>query len=176
MAPVHRLTPLPEGAAQGQLLVSEAVLGPTRAALQASSGRGRRHEGIVLWLGTSDGETTLVVACSAPVRDSGPGHVHIDETSVADVSRGARSNGLGVVCQVHSHPGTDTRHSDGDDQMILMPYNGMFSLVVGDFGLGSLDPRAGAGLHQYQDGVWTKVPPDALTIVPALITPTGVRR
>jgi proteasome lid subunit RPN8/RPN11 len=130
----------------------------------------------VLWLGTTDGETTTVVACCAPVLDSGPGHVHIDESAVADVTRGARRHGLGVVCQVHSHPGTDTRHSDGDDRMILMPFNGMFSLVVGEFGRGSADPGEGAGLHQYQDGVWIKVPASALSIVPAFITPDGLRR
>ena len=31
-----------------------------------------------------------------------------------------------------SHPGRDTRHSEGDDTLIIMPYEGMFSLVVAE--------------------------------------------
>ena len=61
------------------------------------------------------------------------------------------------MAQVHSHPGGDTRHSDGDDDLVLMPFEGMFSLVVADYGRGSLLPESGAGLHQYQDGRWVAI-------------------
>jgi hypothetical protein len=50
-----------------------------------------------------------------------------------------------------------------------MPYDGMFSLVVGQYGHGSLDPRAGAGLHQYQGDRWVQVPADAFVVVPPLV-------
>jgi proteasome lid subunit RPN8/RPN11 len=69
----------------------------------------------------------------------------------------ARSFGLGIVAQVHSHPGSDTRHSDGDDRLVFMPFEGMFSLVVGQYGDGDIDPRGGAGLHQFQDGRWVRI-------------------
>jgi hypothetical protein len=71
---------------------------------------------------------------------------------------------------VHSHPGNDTRHSDGDDELILLPYQGMFSLVVGDYGHGRLPQAQGSGLHQFQDGRWVRVTDDALIVVPALVT------
>jgi hypothetical protein len=46
----------------------------------------------------------------------------------------------------------------------------MFSLVVGNYGLGSVDPADGAGLHQFQDGTWVQVSdPDAFVIVPNLM-------
>ena len=79
---------------------------------------------------------------------------------------------LAVVAQVHSHPGSDTRHSDGDDKLILMPYEGMFSLVVANYGDGGLLTSEGASLHQYQDRRWvliTAPTSDTLIIVPPVI-------
>lgn len=167
---VDRRTPLPTGPVRGRLLVVEGVLAPTRAALQASSGGFIRNEGLVLWLGRIDGPTTLVLAAAAPPTLSGPSRVHIDEFAVGATARAARDHGLGVVAQVHSHPGADTRHSDGDDELILMPFEGMFSLVVAGYGSGSLLPERGASLHQYQAERWVLVDEGAMTVVPALVT------
>ena len=64
-----------------------------------------------------------------------------EENATGNASRAARALGLSVVAQVHTHPGRDTRHSDGDDDLVLMPYEGMFSLVVGEYGHGSLLPE-----------------------------------
>jgi proteasome lid subunit RPN8/RPN11 len=169
MTSVIRTNAQPGRTALGRLVVSESVIAPTLAALQASSGDGVQHEGLVLWLGLTEGESTYVMACAAPPKVSGPYRVHIDERAVGATARSARTYGLGVVAQVHSHPGSDTRHSDGDDLLVLMPYNGMFSLVVANYGCGSIDPRNGAGLHQFQEGRWVRVPAETLQIVPALI-------
>lgn len=151
---IHRITALPEVAARGRLIVSEAVIAPTRAGLQASSTAGRPDEGLVLWLGRNIGDTSIVLACAAPRSSHNAGRVHVDESAVGSAARAARAHGLGVVAQVHSHPGHDTRHSDGDDDLVLMPYESMYSLVVADYGFGSVRPADGAGLHQYQDGRW----------------------
>lgn len=168
---VHRLTELPEAPARGRLIVSEGVIAPTRAALQASSTDSRPDEGLVLWLGRNIEDTSLVLACVAPRSSHDWGRVHIDETAVGTAASAARAHGLGVIAQVHSHPGWDTRHSDGDDQLVLMPYESMFSLVVADYGLGSVHPAEGAGLHQFQDGHWVKVSNDeAFILVPHLLT------
>ncbi|WP_406442510.1 Mov34/MPN/PAD-1 family protein [Streptomyces sp. NBC_00631] len=166
---VHRRTPLPTGPARGRLLVAEGVLAPTRAALQASSGSdGRRHEGVVLWLGRVQDTTTLVLAAATPPAVTSSGRVHLDENAVGAVARTARARGLGVIAQVHSHPGQDTRHSDGDDQLVLMPFEGMFSLVAAAYGTGALHPEQVAGLHQYQDGRWVHITdPAAMIIIPA---------
>lgn len=171
---VHRLSPLPTGPATGRLLVAESVAMPTFAALQASSGDHRHHESLVLWLGRTVGSSTLVLACAAPPTFSGPGRVHVDEAAVGATARAARTHGLGVVAQVHSHPGHDTRHSDGDDQLVLMPFDGMFSLVIADYGRGSLLPAEGAGLHQHQGGRWIKIDNDAMQMIPSLISVPGL--
>jgi hypothetical protein len=165
-----RRTPLLTGPATGRLTVAEQVVPATRAALQASSGNHRSHEGLVFWLGRTVGPDTLVLAVAVPPTEHRVDGVFVAEPAVLATSRAAGAVGLGLVAQVHSHPGRDTRHSDGDDQLILMPYEGMFSLVVADYGHGPLRAAQGAGLHQFQNGRWVHVTNDALTVVPAVIT------
>jgi hypothetical protein len=170
---VHRLTPLPTGTSIGHLIVAQTVIAPTLQALRQSQGPdGRPHEGLVCWLGRTVGPHTLVLATTTPEVISGPQRVHVTEASAGQIARLARRHQLGVVAQVHSHPGRDTRHSDGDDQLVLMPYDGMFSLVIGRYGHGDIHPSRGAGLHQHQNGRWIQITnPDALVIVPTTLTP-----
>jgi proteasome lid subunit RPN8/RPN11 len=171
---VHRQTVLPRAPARGQLLVTNAVAEQTRQHLRRFIGDdGRRHEGIVLWAGRTDGAYTFAVAAVAVAADHGPGFVEMPEAAVGAAARAARARGLAVLAQVHSHPGSDTRHSDGDDRLVLMPYEGMFSLVVANYGDGSLDPTHGAGLHQFQQGRWVLIDPvgDSMVIIPTVINP-----
>lgn len=154
---VHRTRPLPTGPAHGHLIVSEGVIRRTGQLLQQNGRRKPPHEGLVWWLGRQLDQDTLVLSCHRPPSRSGPGFVIADENATGAASRSARAWGLSVVAQVHSHPTTDTRHSDGDDDLVLMPFEGMFSLVVGEYGHGSVLPQQGAGLHQYQQGRWVAI-------------------
>lgn len=170
---VHRRKPLPEAPARGRLIVTEATMDETAAALRAFRGRRGRHEGIVFWAGRQCGTDTVVAAALLPRAEHGPGFVHVTHAEVGWMARSARRFGLAVMVQVHSHPGGDTRHSDGDDELIVLPREGMFSLVVGRYGDGAVDPRQGAGLHQFQDGHWVRVKPveGAFITVTAAIRP-----
>ena len=52
-----------------------------------------------------------------------------------------------------------------------MPYEGMFSLVVADYGQAACCRPPGAGLHQFQTGRWVQSPTsDTLIVVPAVVT------
>lgn len=167
---VNRITPLPTGPSKGRLIVSQQVSDESRAILQNSSGPDGQHEGLVYWLGRRVDADTVVLAVTAPQTDHGFGHVFVTEEEVGRMSRLARKQGLAIVAQVHSHPGFDTRHSDGDDHLILMPFEGMFSLVVADFGQGQMHHTKGTGLHQFQNGRWIKIEAtyeDAFLIIPS---------
>ena len=163
----------PDGPAVGKLLVAEQVLAPSRAALQASSHEHEPNEGLVFWIGRTIGTDTLVLSVVVVPTDHHRDGVFVNEQTVAATARAARRIGLGLVAQVHSHPGVDTRHSVGDNKLITMPFHGMFSLVVADYGRGSLLPTQGAGLHQYQHGRWVRLTPDAMVTVPALTSTYG---
>lgn len=169
---VHRTRPLPALPASGHLVVAEVVIERTRELLLQTPGA-TPHEAVVWWLGRHADGDTVVLACHEPPARSGPQFVRTDEAAAGTAARAARKMRLGVVAQIHSHPGADTRHSDGDDDLVLMPYEGMFSLVVARYGEGSLLPSEGAGLHQFQNGRWILVRQKnpALLVVPSEVTP-----
>jgi proteasome lid subunit RPN8/RPN11 len=159
--------------ASGHLVVAESVARRTRELLRRADSGTPAHEALVWWLGRQAGADTIVLACHQPPCRSGPQFVKAGEAATGSAARAARALRLGIVAQVHSHPGTDTRHSDGDDDLVLMPFPGMFSLVVASYGAGSLLPEQGAGLHQFRDSRWVLIrqPHPALIIVPAQVTP-----
>jgi hypothetical protein len=167
----YRLKPLPRAPARGRLVVAECVLAATSAALRAAGSLDPPHEGLVFWLGRECDQDTLVLSSCRPRYQSGPRFVRADEASVGDTSRSARAMRLGIVAQVHSHPGDGVVHSDGDDDLVLMPFEDMFSVVVARYGLGGILPADGSGLHQMQDGRWVLVeqPEPALVVAPAAI-------
>jgi hypothetical protein len=88
---VYRRTPLPVGPSVGRLLVADQVLAPTLAALRASSGYHRNHEGLVFWLGRAVDADTLVVAAATPPTEHREDGVFVGEAAVAATARAARS-------------------------------------------------------------------------------------
>ena len=64
--------------------------------------------------------------------------------------------GLGILAQVHSHPGRDTRHSDGDDDLVVMPFENMLSLVAPYYGR-AIRAITDFSVHQFQDRRWVFV-------------------
>jgi hypothetical protein len=161
----HRTKPLPVAPSRGKLVVAEQVVASTKRLLAAAGSRTPPHEGLVFWLGRCAGTDTYVLAALAPTVDSGPQRVIAGEASVGNASAAARACRLAVVAQAHSHPGRDTRHSDGDDTLVLMPFEGMFSLVIADYGAGDVSPSGGAGLHQFQDHQWVQVSDPTFTLI-----------
>jgi proteasome lid subunit RPN8/RPN11 len=96
-----------------------------------------------------------------PESDHGPQGVMVDGQEVSRASRRMRNRNLGLKAQVHSHPGGDARHSDGDDDLVLMPFEGMLSVVAPDFGI-ELDALGDLTVHQYQDGRWVLCSPESV--------------
>jgi len=154
--PVYREKPLPQGELRGQFLIAEPVLAATRAALVSFALAGIEdggHEGILYWCGREMGDCTVFLEAIVPVADHGPGRVMVSREEIGRTQRAAHAVKLGVLCQVHSHPGMDTRHSDGDDDLILMPFEGMLSIVAPRYGI-ALQAMSDVSVHQYQGGQW----------------------
>jgi proteasome lid subunit RPN8/RPN11 len=172
---VHRTRPLPIAPLQGKFVVAADVIHSTQRALLSFAIDGiydGGHEGLVYWAGRECGDVTVLTTAIVPDADHGPQRVEVSTRAVAAMSRSARSLGLGILSQVHSHPGDDTRHSDGDDSLILMPFEGMLSIVVGDFGRAWSDLTT-AGVHQFQKKRWVLCPPESIsrqiTVVPSCV-------
>jgi hypothetical protein len=172
--PVYRLRPLPRGELRGLFLVAEPVLAMTREALVSFALAGLDdggHEGIVYWAGREATGCTVFMQAVVPEAEHSHGRVMVSAEEIGRMQRAARRDKCGILCQVHSHPGADTRHSDGDDDLVLLPFKGMLSIVAPRFGLG-LYGVADVSVHQFQEGRWVLCSPDSvargLIVVPTL--------
>ena len=153
---VYRTRPLPRGALRGQYKLAHNLIEDTQRALGMFFDAGRHeggHEGLCYWAGREETNLTSLEAVVVPSAEHGKCGVFVSETAFADVARRARAMGLGVLVQVHSHPGRDTRHSDGDDDLIVMPFENMLSLVAPYYGR-FLRAITDFSVHQYQDRRW----------------------
>jgi hypothetical protein len=154
--PAYRRRPLPVGQLRGRFVVAPGVVAETRRDLVSFALAGiddGGHEGMVFWAGHRDDGWTCFMQAIVPDAEHGPGHVSASRAAVGAAARAARSRQLGILAQVHSHPGDDARHSDGDDDLVLMPFEGMLSVVAPRFGLGFTGIEQ-VCVHQFQDGRW----------------------
>lgn len=172
--PAYRLRPLPSGELRGLFLVAAPVIPATREALLSYALAGINdggHEGIVYWAGREIKDCTVLLQAIVPVAEHSHGRVMVSREEVGRTQRAARGSKLGVLCQVHSHPGHDGRHSDGDDELVLLPFEGMLSIVVPRFGIG-LRSITDVCVHQYQEGRWVLCSPESiagnLAVVPTV--------
>jgi hypothetical protein len=144
---------------RGRYLITQAAVDAAARLLPTFRGPDGDHEGLVFLLGRELGPITLLTTALAPDADHGPGHVMCDEAAVAAAARAARSHGLGILAQLHSHPRAWTEHSEGDDRLVLMPFEGMLSLIAPWYGRVGLQPLHALGVHQHQDGEWVLAEP-----------------
>ena len=99
--------------------------------LQASAQRG--HEGIVYFVGMTNGTTTMALYAMLPEALSTPRSVDVSARELGKIIRSASEVGLQVVGQLHTHPRA-AYHSDGDEVGMRIRYPGYFSIVVPDYG------------------------------------------
>lgn len=153
---INRIRPLPTATLRGHFRLATGLIDETREALSSFFEAGRRdggHEGICFWAGTEQPSTTTFEAVIVPAARHGPRGVFVSAGEFADAVDDAHDQGLGILAQVHSHPSWDTRHSDGDDELIVMPFEGMLSLVAPFYGR-TIASIGDLSVHQFQDHRW----------------------
>lgn len=140
---------------RGRFLLMASAVTAVERLLPTYRGVDGDHEGMVFLAGRElAGDLTLLTTAIAPDCEHSRGRVWANRSAVGSVASGARKHALAVLAQVHSHPGASTRHSLGDDQMILMPFESMLSIIVPHYGRFGMRPVSTLGVHQFQDGEW----------------------
>jgi proteasome lid subunit RPN8/RPN11 len=162
---------LPTGHLRGEFFVPEALIAATPLALRSYREPARDHEGILFWGGLETECGAFLMCAVTPKAEHSRGRVFVTEENVLKAVHRLRSLGLGLMAQVHSHPGEDARHSDGDDAMVVAPCRGMLSIVVPHYGHVGMMPLSIVGIHQFQDGRWVLCTDglDQLHVVPTVM-------
>lgn len=137
------------------VMVAEEVIARTKGLLLSYSEPKEHHEGIVYWAGLNTTEGIIILAAISPKATTTSGSVNVGVMENSQVVSAVNDLGLQMVAQVHSHPfDCGVSHSTGDNDMVFMPYEGLLSIVVGDYGLGGLLPLSRNGVHIFHDGRW----------------------
>ena len=153
---VHRTRPQPRGTLRGRYRIAHNLIEDTQWALRVFDEAGRHdggHEGICYWVGREESDLTSLKVVVVPHARHGRFGVLVSEAAFGEVARRARAMGLGILAQVHSHPSRDTRHSDDDDDLVVMPFENMLSLVAPHYGR-TLNSIMNFSIHQFQDHRW----------------------
>jgi hypothetical protein len=151
------LRPLSTAPLRNRFLFSEGAIAAAERLLPSYRGPDGDHEGIVFLLGRELGELTFFTSALAPRAEHSRGRVLCEAEAISAAQSAAREAELGLLAQVHTHPGELTEHSEGDDELVLMPFEGMLSLVVPHYGRFGMRPLSNMGVHQYQLGRWVSV-------------------
>lgn len=147
---------------RGRFLILDDVVEALERMLPTYRGPDGTHEGIALLCGVEAPPATLFTTALFPAAEHGEGYVRASEEQFAAASARAREHGLGVLAQVHTHPGGRTVHSCGDDDMVRPRFEGMLSVVVPHHGRFGLRPLDSLGVHQLQDGAWVLAEPGSV--------------
>lgn len=164
---------LPSRPLRGRVLIAEAALQACEELLPTYRGIDGDHEGIAYLCGREVGDVQLLTTAVAPQCEHGRRHVMCDERQIDEVVTAAHAYGLGVLAQVHTHPGPLSEHSEGDDELVLMPFEAMLSFVVPHYARHRMRPLENLGVHQFQDGRWVRVDRssigDGITVIPGSV-------
>ena len=129
----------------------------------------QRHEGIVYFLGHTDGRTTLIAAICVPKATTTEGSFYVSEMAMRPVVEAANAAGLQVVGQLHTHP-RDAYHSEGDEAGALIRHNGFTSIVIPNYGtwLPNLD-KAAIYMYSTEEHRFIRLRLSAVSILPTLL-------
>lgn len=93
----------------------------------------KSHEGMIYFVGLTNGTTTLALSGIVPKAITTPRSVDVSAPEIGKVIRTAAVAGLQVVGQLHTHP-RDAYHSQGDLTGMKIRHPGYFSIVVPEYG------------------------------------------
>jgi len=113
-------------------------------------------EGLLFWSGaqTASGDIFVTTCIYPSITSCSPGHASIDAIPGAEVVSETRSQGLIVLAQIHSHPGS-AFHSSADNCNPFVFSEGFFSIVVPYFGKGGMEPLWKCRVYRYgRDEKW----------------------
>jgi hypothetical protein len=141
-----------------KVYITDEVIKKTKDLLLSYSKQGEYHEGIAYWVGKNTSQGVFILGALTPKAQTTYGSVRVGIVENAQVVSQINKMDLQLVAQIHSHPfRCGVGHSEGDDHMIFMPFEGLISIVVKDYALNGLFPLTKTGVHLFYEGEFVRL-------------------
>lgn len=114
-------------------------------------------EKVAYWAGVKRDDVWVATTVIRPDAVLRRGSFHTTPAANAEVVAFIAKNGLALLAQVHTHPGTGVDHSEGDDRDAFMPTENYISIVVPKYCRDGMLPLERCGVHRYEQGVFRRI-------------------
>jgi len=143
-----------------KVIIPSKIIKETKKQLLSFS-RGKEHfEGVVYWVGKETPQGFLVTEVVAPRAMMTPVSFRVAAEENARIMTELVKKGEQIIAQVHSHPpGADLNHRLTEEEMGFLPFEGLVSIVVGDYGTEGLLPLSEkTAVFLFKKGDFDKLP------------------
>lgn len=106
------------------------------------------------WYGTRTPDTDFALVAGIPRQINRPQNFEIPSDALAELITALPPAGLVAVAQIHTHPGTDTKHSPWDNDMVVS--RKLYSLVLPRYGRRPC-PLGAVAVHAFGEGGWQRL-------------------
>lgn len=120
------------------------------------------HERVVYWAGVETETAWLVTTVIRPRARTTWGSFQTSVKANAEVVASLSSAGLGILAQVHTHPGAFVNHSEGDDEMAVVAFENFVSIVVPHYGRKGMLPLTKCGVHRFENRGFRRLRPEEI--------------
>lgn len=140
----------------------EPLLQVSEALLRKGSTIWRGHESVLYWAGMEMDNKWVLSTCIRPVARTTRGSFQTSTRANAEVISFLAAHQLGLLAQVHTHPGSFIDHSEGDDEGAFMAFENFISIVVPDYGRQGILPLTQCGVHRMENGQFRRLRVDEI--------------
>ncbi len=136
------------------LLISRNILYGTSEIFAEYSKK--QQEAVIFWYGREfeADKIDVVLSLAIPKAEHSSGNYHVPMKEATKVGHAMLEKSLVCLAQIHTHPGTNTTHSDFDDDNAISKRNGFLSLVAPRFGVKPLRDLSDVSIHESWNNNW----------------------
>jgi hypothetical protein len=143
------------------VIIPESLIATSDALLTQRS-PSHRHEDVVYWAGLECGGKWIMLSCIRPAAQVSWGSFKTSAKANAQVVGILAEMGLGLLAQLHTHPGHFVDHSEGDELGAFMAFENFISIVVPHHGQRGMLPLVECGVHRLENRAFRRLNNDEI--------------
>ncbi|MCL5090390.1 MAG: hypothetical protein M1514_00075 [Patescibacteria group bacterium] len=136
-----------------KVFISDDIITETEALLLSYTKAKENHEGLVYWAARNKNDNFEVIKAIAPRAVTTAVSFRVNSLDNAQIITELNKDELVLIAQLHTHPfGSQLIHSLTEEEIGFMPFEGMFSIIVPDYGQEGILPLEENGIFIFHNG------------------------